>query len=62
MKALLKLPLTGTVFAGGLDENLSLIHGRVEASKLQIFICENHVCKMPMTSVDEAVRYLLGEA
>ncbi|MBN2746691.1 MAG: thioredoxin domain-containing protein, partial [Bacteroidales bacterium] len=58
LKTLLKLPLTGTVFAGGMDENLPMIQGRVEASQLQIFICENHVCNMPVHSEEEAVKLL----
>jgi hypothetical protein len=51
------LPL-GTIILGGEQEDLPLLHGRVDPQKLKIFICENKSCGLPLHTVGEAVELL----
>jgi uncharacterized protein YyaL (SSP411 family) len=51
------LPL-GTIILGGDQEDLSLLQGRVNPQMLQIFICENKTCGLPLHSVEEVIKEL----
>ena len=50
------LPLA--VFAGGNEENLSLLKGRTDNKQLNIYICKNNSCGLPVHSVEEAMKLL----
>jgi len=54
-----KHSVTNTILAvSRIESNLPLLRGRFVADKTVIYVCENNVCKLPVNSVDEAVKLL----
>lgn len=46
------------IFAGGIAEDMPLLKGRIDTEKLQIFVCTNNTCGLPLYSVEEAIKQL----
>ena len=52
--------LPNTVFLGGTtDKGLEVLSGKQQAGKTMIYVCENHSCKQPVESVEEALELII---
>jgi len=48
--------LPNTLFLGGTTEgNLALLKNKLQKGETTIYVCQNKVCKLPVTEVDRAV-------
>ncbi|WP_372772926.1 thioredoxin domain-containing protein [Mangrovibacterium sp.] len=50
--------LPNCMFCPGKEETLPLLHNRITAGKTRIFVCENSSCKLPVDSVQEALKLI----
>ncbi|MEL6863762.1 MAG: thioredoxin domain-containing protein [Bacteroidota bacterium] len=55
-QGLLKAFLPNALFLGGKNEgNLELLKDKLQEGETMIYVCQNKVCKMPVTEVDKAI-------
>lgn len=52
--------LPGALFMGGEKENLPLLQSKLINKQTIIYVCENKVCKLPVTEVKEALAQMKG--
>lgn len=51
--------LPNAIFLGGKEEgHLSLLKGKLQKDKTMIYVCQNKVCQLPTTDINEALRQM----
>lgn len=50
--------LPTSLFMGGKQENLPLLNDKLIEGKTMIYVCENKVCKLPVTETDAALKQI----
>ena len=58
-KSLMKNYLPNVLLMGGTTENLPLLENKLVAGKTIIYVCQDKVCKLPVTEVDKAMEQLM---
>ena len=51
--------LPDVLLLGGIDEgDLSLLENKLVEDQTTIYVCQNRVCKLPVTHVDDALKQI----
>jgi uncharacterized protein YyaL (SSP411 family) len=55
LKGLQAKYIPNALYLGGKDEgSLELLKGKLQEGETMIYVCQNRVCKLPVTDVDKA--------